>query len=421
MAGCGGRLAAVGHRGARRFRLILQARSWFNSLQRTMSTGLVTVFGQPSWTLASDTVELNVTRTGGQVGPVTFKTRKGPVQPYSVAPWAEEPCVTSLPPVVGALRGDFFCLPFGGNSAPHRGEQHPVHGETANAEWRLDARSESRDECGLHLSLRTKTRPGLVSKHVLLRAGHAAVYTQHVVRDMSGPMCLGHHAMLKLPGSEGSGAIATSPFVHGQVFPELTELPANGGYSSLRPGACFRSLKSVPMIDGQSADLSAFPARKGFEDIVMTVADATQPFAWTSLTCCGEGWTWIAFKDPQILRNTVMWFSNAGRHYAPWNGRHTGVVGLEEVTSFFHYGLAQSARPNALSRMGFPTCIRMNKRTPLVVNYITALVATPRGFDRVARVNYQPSREPKLELVSSNGIKVPLVADLGFLWEPAHP
>lgn len=386
-----------------------------------MTTGLVTVLGQPSWTLASDTVELNVTRAGGQVGPVTFKTRNGLVQPYSVAPWAEEPSSASLPPILGALRGDFFCMPFGGNASAYRGEKHPVHGETANAAWHLEARSESQEEIGLHLSLQTEVRSGCVSKHILLRSGHSAVYSQHVVRDMSGPACFGHHAMLKLPDAEGAGAIATSPFVHGQVFPELTELPANGGYSSLKPGACFRSLKSVPMLDGGDADLSAFPARKGFEDIVMTVADATQPFAWTALTCRAEGWTWIAFKDPRVLRNTVMWFSNAGRHYAPWNGRHLGVVGLEEVTSYFHYGLAESARPNPLSRLGFPTCARLDKRTPLVVNYIAALAATPRAFDRVARVNYRPSREPRLELVSKNGAKATLVADLGFLWQPAYP
>ena len=35
----------------------------------------------------------------------------------------------SQPPVIRVLRGDFFCMPFGGNEGSFRGERHLVHGE----------------------------------------------------------------------------------------------------------------------------------------------------------------------------------------------------------------------------------------------------------------------------------------------------
>jgi hypothetical protein len=97
------------------------------------------VLGQPSWRLASTEVEAFVTETGGHLGPVTFDRRGRKIQPLSVAPWAEEEFDPPLRPVIKVLRGDFFCLPFGGNATPFRNEQHPVHGETANARWQFES------------------------------------------------------------------------------------------------------------------------------------------------------------------------------------------------------------------------------------------------------------------------------------------
>jgi hypothetical protein len=95
------------------------------------------VYGQPSWRIASSEVEAFVTEMGGHVGPVTFYRSGQRLQPYSVAPWAQEKNDPPLRPVIKALRGDFFCMPFGGNATAFRGERHPVHGETANARWQF--------------------------------------------------------------------------------------------------------------------------------------------------------------------------------------------------------------------------------------------------------------------------------------------
>src|SRR5512137_359220 len=95
------------------------------------------VYGQPSWRLASTEVEAYVTELGGHLGPVTFDRKGRKLQPYSVAPWAEEGAAASPLPILRVLRGDFFCLPFGGNATPYRREKHPVHGETANARWQF--------------------------------------------------------------------------------------------------------------------------------------------------------------------------------------------------------------------------------------------------------------------------------------------
>jgi hypothetical protein len=96
-----------------------------------------TVHGASSWRIANDVVDAWLTRDGGHLGPVHFKTARGVVQPFSVAPWFPRKIGSEMPGVLRHLRGDFFCLPFGGNAAPWRGENHPTHGETAQARWRL--------------------------------------------------------------------------------------------------------------------------------------------------------------------------------------------------------------------------------------------------------------------------------------------
>ena len=373
------------------------------------------VRGQPSWRVASMDVEAFVTRMGGQIGPVTFDRRGRRVQPLAVAPWAQEKQASDLPPILGALRGDFFCLPFGGNAKPFGHERHPIHGETANASWTPESLEKKGAATTLHLSLKTKVRRGRVDKFITLVDGHHAVYARHQISGMKGPMCLGHHAMLQFPDRAGSGVVSTSPFVFGQVLPEPTERPEHRGYSLLKPGAEFASFENVPTITGEKTDLSCYPARRGFEDLAMIVSDPAAPFAWTAVTFPRERYVWLGLKDPRVLRSTLFWFSNGGRHYPPWSGRHVGVLGLEEVTSYFHFGLAESARKNTLSQRGYATSIPLSPERPLEVNYIMAASSIPAGFDRVAAVGRNPREEEGLVVRSASGKTVTLAVNLGFL------
>jgi hypothetical protein len=231
---------------------------------------------------------------------------------------------------------------------------------------------------------------------------------------MSGPMNLGHHAMLKFPDLPGSGFVTTSRFVYGQVFPQAFELPENRGYSWLKPGAEFKSLERVPTQNGETADLTRYPARRGFEDLVMLVSDAKAPFAWTAVSFPGERYVWFALKDPRVLRETVFWLSNGGRHYPPWNSRHINVMGLEEVTSYFHIGVAESACKNPISRKGFPTCLALNPRKPLVIPYIMGMADIPAGFDRVVSIRPVQGNRAIL-LKSASGKQAQAAVDVSFL------
>ena len=376
---------------------------------------LTRIHGQPSWPFASDKVEAAITRQGGHLAPVRFRLPHGVVQPFSVAPWAEEKPSPKIPPLLQSLRGDFFCAPFGGSESVYRGENHPPHGEVASSNWKLESIKKDKAATEIHLSLATKVRRGQVDKTILLRRGETALYCRHVISKMSGKMNFGHHATLKFPDEPGSGLIGTSPISFGQVVPVPFEQPANGGYNSLKKGAMFSSLAQVPGIDGKEADLTSYPARRGFEDLVMVTHEAMPDFAWTAVTFPKQRYVWFALKDPRVLRSTVMWISNGGRHYAPWNGRHVSVMGLEDVTSYFHLGLAESARPNPVNQRGIATALTLKASTPLTVNYIMAVAAVPENWGRVEVIT-PDAQGVTLRPTQGETIRVPI--DTGFLWRP---
>jgi hypothetical protein len=372
------------------------------------------IHGQPSWRVASSNVEAFVTELGGQIAPVVFDRQGRKIAPYSVAPWVEEAVDPGTCAMLRVLRGDFFCMPFGGNAAAFRGERHPMHGETANAKWRLEGEKRAEGKTTLRLSLKTKVRPGRVDKEISLVDGENVIYSRHTLSGMTGPMDFGHHAMLKFPDRAGSGRISTSRFVYGQVFPAAFEKPEEGGYQALKIGAEFTSLQAVPLATGGTADLTRYPARRGFEDLLMMVSDADLPFAWTAVAFPKERFVWFALKNPKVLRETVFWLSNRGRHYPPWSSRHLNVMGIEDVTAYFHFGLAESAKPNPISRKGWPTCLTLNPVKPLVVNYIMGVAPIPAGFDQVSAI--EPAADNQsITLQAPNGRKAAARVDLRFV------
>jgi len=371
----------------------------------------VRILGEASFEIHSDVVSAALTQDGGQLGPVEFVLGKKTVSPFHVAPWAGAKEAKALPPILRALRGDFFCMPFGGNESPWKTEKHPAHGETANNRWEFQVADTKGLWTGLQTVLQTTIRPTTVTKLIALHAGHTAVYSRHIVSGGSGPINFGHHAMLAFDSEHGN--VSTSRFVRGQVFPGEFEKAAEGGYSSLKPGALFNDLAKVPAADGSFADLSRYPAREGFEDLVMLSSKPGTKFGWTAVTFPKARYVWFSLKDPRVLASTVLWHSNGGRHYPPWNGRHRRVLGLEEVTSYFHYGLAESVAPNEVSQAGIPTCVILSSQQPLVVNTILGVAAIPNGFDRVKSI--KPG-DGEILLESMNGKSARSKIDTSFIY-----
>ena len=350
-----------------------------------------TIDAQPSWILESPQVRLAVTKVGGQMAPVTFLRDSGkPVQPYHVSPWQNEGLKDLPAPVLTALRGDWFCLPFGGNGDAFRHEKHPPHGEVAGAEWTYVDTKHDGGRHTLVLAFEPQARKGKIVKELSLVEGHNAVYSRHIVTGFSGPAPCGHHATLAMPDEPGVFRVSTSPIEFGMTNPSRFSDPAKREYQALAIAAPFTDLAHVPLLEKGTgdADLTRLPERQGYADLVQVVnkQDAT---AWTCATRTDEGWLWYALKDPRVLRSTLLWIENRGRHGSPWNGRNN-CLGLEDVTSFFADGLAASAGANLLTRRGVPTAIEFTADKPTEIRYIQGVTRVPEGFGKVVAAEYAP-------------------------------
>ncbi|MFA7344197.1 MAG: hypothetical protein WC003_07845 [Terrimicrobiaceae bacterium] len=343
---------------------------------------------QPSWVARNDRVELAVTGLGAHMAPVTF-CRNGPrpVQPYYISPWQNEKPV-AMPAVMVPLRGDFFCLPFGANAEPHRGEKHPPHGETCGNRWSLEGCAKDGRSTTLAIRLKTKVRPGTVRREFTLVDGHDAVYCRTLVEGCAGRTPFAHHAVLRMPARERALRISTSKFAIGRTYPVLLGDPAAGEYQWLARDAAFRSLARVPSIFKGEApgDCSAFPTRPGFCDLLQQFERPSKAgISWVVATNTEENWMWFALKNPAVMPGRLFWIENRGRHAAPWSGRNS-CLGIEDGCMYFDRGIAESCRPNPISRQGIPTCVSLDGKHPLDVRYIQGAAKIPPGIETITKV-----------------------------------
>ena len=366
------------------------------------------VHSQPSAILATKDVEVAVTTRGGHMAPVTFfRSSDRPVQPYSVSPWQDEAPLPMPAPVLVTLRGDFFCMPFGGNSAEVAGEKHPPHGEIVGELWEVVGTKQAGDVSTLTMEIDTKVRKGRVIKELSLVDGQNAVYSRHTIEGFAGRAPLGHHATLAMPEKEGAVRIATSPIRFGMTCPGVFSDPKQREYQALLPGAKWTDLAKVPVAwkGAADADLTRLPGRYGYADLVQLVNESSEKTggpAWTTATLPADGYLWFALKDPAVLTTTVFWMENHGRHGHPWNGRNN-CLGIEDATAFFADGLAASVSDNLLSKEGIATAVTLTADKPTTVNYIQGVVRIPEGFENVKTLEFAPG---EVTFVSTTGKRV---------------
>lgn len=371
-----------------------------------------TIHSQRSWVIGTPQVELAVTETGAMMAPVTFfRDTAAPLQPYHVSPWQDEGLKLDVPVLV-ALRGDWFCMPFGGNADAFNGETHPPHGEVAGGKWRkLDDHADA-GITTLKLELRTTTRTGRVIKELSLVDGQNVVYSTETIEGFAGPAPVGHHATLAMPDTEGAVRIATSPIRFGMTCPSQFSDPAKGEYQSFAIGARFTDLAKVPLQfkGAPDADATRLPARRGFADLLQIYYQPGD-IAWLTATRADEGWLWFSLKDPAVLNSTVFWIENHGRHGVPWSGRNN-CLGLEDVTAFFADGLATSARPNLLTKEGIKTAVELRTDKPTAVRYIQGVAKVPPGFEQVKTLEFAPG---EVSFIAVTGQRVRVAVRHEFL------
>ncbi|SFD28992.1 hypothetical protein [Tropicimonas isoalkanivorans] len=331
--------------------------------------------GQTLLQIETGSVRADVDRNTGVLRRLVLTAGDREIEALHTAPWASEAReaeLSELAPVERALAGDFFCAPFGSNDV----EPGPIHGPTANTPWRLLSAGDGT----LEMELDQQVLGATVQKSV--RLGHAApvLCQQHRIQGGAGRLPVAHHPMVHMAAggtfSTSAKRLAMSP-----------EVPLEPGRNRLACPARTEDLSAFPAANGSTVDLHRLPIADGCEDFVLLVEAAGNPLGWSAVVRDAEDDVVLVLRDPKTLPVTMLWHSNGGRDYAPWDGRHRGVLGIEDGCAPGAGGHSAALGPNAVSAVGVPDALDL---APGKVHRIAhAIVAFPRpeGWRRVTDVS----------------------------------
>lgn len=305
-------------------------------------------------TLSADGIEVTLDLAVGHISSLTVNRRGRRLSPFHRAPWTGEALAPSTPLHLQNLSIDFFCAPFGESDV----EPAPTHGWSANSAWILRDVERLPDGSRATFILSQKILSSTLTKTLTVRDGHPFIYQSHRFNGGRGRLPVAYHAMVDLPNG---GILSVSPKMRAETMPDALERDPAKGRSILSYPASVLDLERFPRSDGGHANLLRYPLDGEHVDLVMLHEEPSNPLGWTIAARPHEGDMAIVLKSPRTLPSTLLWYSNGGRHYAPWNSRHRGVLGIEETLTFFGYGHKASIAPNALSAADIPTSLSVSE------------------------------------------------------------
>ena len=336
-----------------------------------------------SWSLDWSHGRTVVHAGGGGIGRTDFRLPDGrSVNPFHEAPWIASGRAAE-PPALANLRGDWPCLPFGRPYVAADGLPEPwataaerplptgplgesdrmLHGYGANADWSLVSNADGALVVGLDYPGDSLLRR--VTKTVRPVPGMAAIdVSVEIVARRSCALPFGFHPNFALRGAPGSFRIEPGAFRFGLVHPDPNAV------THTLPGARFDSLAQVPLRVGGAGRFDLLPFADNREEILqlcgletgMRLIDSDARVAWSL--------TW----DTRQLPSCLLWMSNRGRSFAPWNSENL-CVGVEAVASAFDLGSAVALADNPLAADGIRTAVTLDAAAPTTLSYRLAASA----------------------------------------------
>ena len=356
-------------------------------------------------TIKAKGISVSVDLAVGHIADLTIEAGGRQLKPLHRAPWIDEPqqdMPQGLPDGVTRLSGDFLCAPFSRSDV----EEAPLHGWTANSPWDLVESAATADGWRAVFRLRRPVMGATVEKTFTLRDGHPFLYQEHAFVGGAGAVPVAHHPMTVM---RDGGHLAFSPKRAAVTEGDPLEPdPARGRYLLAYP-ARSTDLARFPAKDGGTVDLSEYRMDRRHEDFLTLVeADHGGP-GWTAVSRTAEQDIVLVLKNPAELPVTMLWVSNGGRDYAPWNGRHRGVLGIEDGRT--PVGHSTSLGDNWLKREGVATAFELGADRRVSFRHVIG--ALPAATAQAPRdVSAAPDR---LRVATADGSVLEVPYDGDFL------
>ncbi|RUU86075.1 MAG: hypothetical protein E5Y30_31550 [Mesorhizobium sp.] len=334
-------------------------------------------------TIKARGISVSLDLTVGHIADMVVEGGGRQLKPLHRAPWVDagETLPDNLPEGTVRLSGDFLCAPFSRSDV----EEAPLHGWPANSAWDVVESVATDDGWGAVYRLRHKVMGASVDKILTLRDGHPFLYQEHVFSGGHGAISVAHHPMTAMTGG---GRLAFSPKRFAATLDDPLEPdPARGRFLLAYP-ARSADLGRFPAAGGGTLDLTEYRMGDLREDFLTLVETDHGGPGWTALARQAEDDLVLVLKNPAELPITMLWFSNGGRDYAPWSGRHLGVLGIEDGRAAV--GHAASIGDNWLKREGVATAFALGESQSVSFRHVIGAIPLSGG-------------EPPQELTTADG------------------
>lgn len=296
------------------------------------------------------------------------------VSPFHCAAWVDGQSFT--PPLMGGLRGEWPCLPFGYARQPDdlasewqsaadianiewiADQAAFPHGQPANSQWRALASAEPA-ALGFVFDFPADAPLSHIERWVRVepeRAEIAVSVTIFARRPCRGPFAF--HPTFRLPLTPQTVEILPGAFAFGLTHPTIVE----PGFACLQPNARFDRLDAVPALGGGVVDCTRLPLPMAVEQILylagvqdIRLIDHSQQVIWH-------------LRWDSVLPGCVLWLSNGGRTYAPWGGRNI-CLGVEPCAAPMDLGTACAVASNPINQHAYATALDFAPTHPTTLGY----------------------------------------------------
>jgi len=304
----------------------------------------------------------DVSLLGGMLGPAEFLLPDNrAVQPFSVAPWIQDPkaLLDTIPPILQNMRGEWPCVPFGvpelrtdlptewlqGLDSVESINDAFVHGFSANHVW-TDL-STSSQEVALAIEYPSGHPVRKLSRNISVSNNNRLDFDLVIETDGPVDLPIGLHSVFKLPSTTGRAKLVVDSFQRAHTFPVAVE----ANRSILEPNRQVADLERVLRLDGRSVDLTRLPLADHTEELVLLeLSEGT-----VKLQNYDELYEVVFTWDIKQFPSCLLWISNCGREFYPWNKRFQ-AIGIEPIAAAFDLGVIHSRNVSSpLQKMAIKT------------------------------------------------------------------
>ncbi len=308
-------------------------------------------------------ISLDFVARGGLLRSFTVSDEGATIAPLHHAPWSPAEVPPDAPQHQAWLAGDFLAAPFGHGP-------DGLHGLPANGDWGIVPSTHGT----LRAVLGRAVQGATVIKELALQDEHPFVYQRHIFIGGTGRLPVANHAMISLPNG-GKLSFSRKRWWETPAEP----LETTRGRSRLAYPRRAEDATDFPAADGDTVNLHRYPWGNRHEDFVAAIEDPASRLGWTAVVRPHEGDLFLSLRNPTQLPMTMLWHSNGGRDYAPWNSRHWSCLGVEEGAALPMLGLSSQEKPDPLTAAGQPSLLTLDPQGTIEIRHVIGAINWPSG------------------------------------------